>query len=93
MIDASWSNLLTQVPLVGVFVVFVLYIVKIFLEALDKRDAAYEKRNTAVIETMRDGNEIICTKLDIISAEVRKKQTSKGATLAPAPRARTRVKA
>ena len=68
--EASWVSLLIQVPLVGVFVWFSLEMSKrnteaqrAFMEALDKRDAAYEKRNQAVIETINLMNQSVCAQL------------------------------
>lgn len=64
--DAIWSKLLSEVPLVGVFIVYTLYIIKVFMDELAKHDAAFEKRNTAVIEAIHDLNKSICGKIDRI---------------------------
>lgn len=48
----DWIALAVQVPLVGVFIWFSLENQKRFLEALDRRDEAYEKRNLAIVEAL-----------------------------------------
>lgn len=66
----SWMTLLIQVPLVGVFIWYSLEMSKrssesqkTFLEALDKRDQAFENRNAAVINTIATLNNSICAQL------------------------------
>ena len=66
----SWLTLLIQVPLVGVFVWYSLEMAKrsseaqkAFMDALDKRDAAFEARNTAVITAINSMNNSICAQL------------------------------
>lgn len=55
----SWVTLLIQVPLVGVFIWYSLEMDKrgkdsqrLYMEALDKRDAEYDKRNSALINAI-----------------------------------------
>lgn len=69
----SWISLLVQVPLVGVFIWYSLEMSKRmqesqmkFMEALDKRDDAFEKRNQAVIAVINSMNASICAGLDKI---------------------------
>lgn len=66
----SWVTLLIQVPLVGVFIWYSLEMSKrsaesqrAFMEALDKRDHAFEQRNSAVIHTIDNLNAAICAQL------------------------------
>jgi hypothetical protein len=65
--DASWLNLLIQIPLVGVFIWYSLEMSKRaaetqtrFMDALDKRDMAFEARNRAVIEHIQNLDVHIC---------------------------------
>ena len=67
----SWITLLIQVPLVGVFIWYSLEMAKrssdsqkAFMDALDKRDAAFENRNTAVIKAIDNLNTAICHQLE-----------------------------
>ena len=67
MPESSWLNLLIQIPLVGAFIWYSLEMAKRigesqqrFMEALDKRDEAYEKRNNAVIASMDKLNVTVC---------------------------------
>lgn len=69
----SWITLLIQVPLVGVFIWYSLEMAKrssdsqkAFMDALDKRDSAFEMRNTAVIRTIDNLNAAICHQLESI---------------------------
>lgn len=59
----QWISLLIQVPLVGVFIWFALTNQKQFMDALDKRDEAFEKRNTAVIDAIDRLNNAIDARL------------------------------
>lgn len=66
----SWITLLIQVPLVGVFIWYSLEMSKrsaesqrAFMEALDKRDQAFEQRNTAVIKAIDNLNTSICAQI------------------------------
>lgn len=66
----AWVSLLIQVPLVGVFIWYSLEMAKrsaesqrAFMDALDKRDQAFDNRNTAVIRTIDNLNNAICTQL------------------------------
>jgi hypothetical protein len=66
----SWITLLIQVPLVGVFIWYSLEMSKrsaesqrAFMEALDKRDHAFEQRNTAVIQAINNLNASICAQI------------------------------
>lgn len=70
----SWVALLIQVPLVGVFIWYSLESNKRwqqtseksqerFMEALDKRDDEFEKRNNSVITTIGSLNSAIVTQL------------------------------
>lgn len=69
----SWISLLIQVPLVGVFIWYSLEMSKRmqenqmkFMDALDKRDDAFEKRNQAVISAINSLNSSICANLEKI---------------------------
>ena len=69
----SWITLLIQVPLVGVFIWYSLEMAKrssdsqkAFMDALDKRDQAFEMRNTAVIKAIDNLNAAICHQLESI---------------------------
>jgi hypothetical protein len=64
MSETNWINLLIQIPIVGVFIWYSLVIQKAFMEALDRRDQAFEKRNAAVIEAIQELNKSICGKLE-----------------------------
>lgn len=64
--DPIWSKLLSEVPLVGVFIIYTIYIIRIFLDELAKHDAAFNARNTAVIEVIQELNKSICGKIDRI---------------------------
>ncbi len=66
----SWITLLIQVPLVGVFIWYSLEMSKrsaesqkAFMDALDKRDQAFENRNTAVIKAIDNLNSSICLQI------------------------------
>lgn len=66
----SWVTLLVQVPLVGVFIWYSLEMAKrnteaqkAFMDALDRRDAAFELRNKAVIDAINNLNNAICAQL------------------------------
>ena len=66
----SWITLLIQVPLVGVFIWYSLEMSKrsaesqrAFMDALDKRDASFEQRNTAVIKAIDNLNLSICAQI------------------------------
>ncbi len=68
--ESNWLSLLVQVPLVGVFIWYSLEMNKrmtqaqnSFMDALDKRDDAFEKRNNAVITTIDRLNESISAQL------------------------------
>jgi len=57
--EPSWISLLIQVPLVGAFIWYSLEMNKrmaeaqrMYMEALDKRDAEYDKRNSALINAI-----------------------------------------
>ena len=57
--EPSWLTLLIQVPLVGVFIWYSLEMDKrgkesqrLYMEALDKREAEYDKRNGAIINAI-----------------------------------------
>lgn len=66
----AWVALLVQVPLVGVFIWYSLkkddrsaQSQQAFMDALDRRDTAFEKRNFALIETVSAMNASILTAL------------------------------
>ena len=66
----SWVTLLIQVPLVGVFIWYSLEMSKrgaeaqkAFMDALDKRDHAFEQRNSAVIKAIDNLNNSICAQI------------------------------
>jgi uncharacterized Zn finger protein len=70
MESTSWLSLLIQVPLVGVFIWYSLEMnkrsnetQKTFMDALDKRDEAFDKRNNAIIQVIERMNESICAQL------------------------------
>ena len=46
----AWASILLQIPIVGAFIIFCLYIVRLFLAALDKRDESFEKRQAGIIQ-------------------------------------------
>ena len=73
MIDPNWINLLIQVPIVGAFIIYSIYMYRAFLEALNKHNEAFDKRNSAVIDAIADLNKSICGKLDIVTASSRKR--------------------
>jgi hypothetical protein len=68
----SWAALLIQVPLVGVFIWYSLTTQRAFMDALDKRDQAFERRNLAVIEAMDKLNTNVCVELGEIQIENQK---------------------
>jgi uncharacterized coiled-coil protein SlyX len=66
----NWVTLLIQVPLVGVFIWYSLEMAKrssesqkAFMESLEKRDTAFEIRNSAVIHAIDNLNAAICIQL------------------------------
>lgn len=66
----NWVTLLIQVPLVGVFIWYSLEMAKrssesqkAFMESLEKRDNAFEIRNSAVIHAIDNLNSAICVQL------------------------------
>lgn len=70
MDNTSWLSLLIQVPLVGVFIWYSLEMnkrgnetQKTFMDALDKRDEAFDKRNAAIISVIERMNDSICVQL------------------------------
>jgi hypothetical protein len=55
----EWLSLLVQVPLVGAFILYSLEMVKranesqkLYMDALDRRDVEYDKRNGALINAI-----------------------------------------
>lgn len=48
----GWSHLVIEAPMVVALIWFALQMYNRFLDALDRRDAAYERRNAAVIEVI-----------------------------------------
>ena len=68
----QWITLLIQVPLVGVFVWYSLTANAKFMESLDKRDAAFEARTKAIIETMNTNNRAVLDSL----AEMRREESA-----------------
>ena len=69
----SWITLLIQVPLVGVFIWYSLEMSKrsaetqkAFMDALEKRDTAFENRNSAVIKAIDNLNTAICHQLEAL---------------------------
>ncbi len=73
MIEQVWIKVLEQVPLVGAFILFTLYITKTYLEALEKQRQGFEKQTTAIVEAMNHMNESICNKLDQQARRSRRK--------------------
>ena len=73
MSESIWTSLITQAPLVVAFIVYSLYITRAFMDAMDKRDAAFEKRNAAVVEAIQDLSKTICDKLDRAKPPARSK--------------------
>jgi hypothetical protein len=72
-VGTDFVSLLVQIPLVGVFIWYSLEMnkrsnqtQKEFMDALDKRDEAFDKRNAAVISAIEHLNESICTQLSNI---------------------------
>lgn len=66
----SWITLLIQVPLVGVFIWYSLEMSKrssesqkAFMESLERRDTAFEYRNTGVIKAIETLNNSICSQM------------------------------
>lgn len=66
----GWVSLLIQVPLVGVFIWYSLEMNKRmqeaqekYMEALDRRDEAFEKRNSSVIASISSLNQAIVAQL------------------------------
>lgn len=75
----AWVSLLIQVPLVGVFVWYSLNMNKSmqesqqkFMEALDRRDAEFMKRNEAVIHAIDGLNNSICAQLQSVASQLEK---------------------
>lgn len=60
MTSDVWVNLLIQIPLVGAFIWYSLQAQKAYMDSLDKRDSAYEKRNAAIVRSI----EQLCEKID-----------------------------
>ena len=76
MDSTSWLSLLIQVPLVGVFIWYSLEMnkrgnetQKTFMDALDRRDIAFDKRNAAIIQVIERMNDSICAQLKDISEQ------------------------
>jgi len=59
----NWVTLLIQVPLVGVFIWYSLQAQQRFMDSLDKRDAAFERRNEATINAINTMQAAIMTEL------------------------------
>lgn len=73
----GWVSLLIQVPLVGVFIWYSLKLSdrmtesqKVFLEALEKRDVAFDARNKALIDTINQGNQAICETMNAMRQDI-----------------------
>lgn len=73
----SWVQLLIQVPLVGVFIWYSLEMAKrstesqkTFLEALDKRDTAFDLRNKAMIDSMNANQKAICETMNAMREDI-----------------------
>lgn len=82
----DWTALVTQVPLVAAFIWFATSMQKTFADALDRRDKAYDERNTALVMAIQANTgqlteltKILCShdaatekSLDMIQATVTK---------------------
>ena len=64
----SWVTLLIQVPLVGVFIYYSMMTQNKFLEALDKRDEAFQRRNQALIDSMGAMQQAIVAEIKSLNA-------------------------
>lgn len=60
----DWTALVTQAPMIAAFIWFALEMNKrsqdqqrVFIEALDRRDQAYEKRNEAICDALEKQTE------------------------------------
>ena len=76
MNNLDWINLLVQIPLVGAFIWYSLVTQRAFMEALEKRDIAFEKRNEQLIDSISELNKAICGKLDKLDRQPRLKAKS-----------------
>jgi len=72
----AWMALLIQVPFVGVFIYYSLkkderaaQTQQSFMDALQKRDEAFERRNAALIDTINTMNAAICVELGKLREE------------------------
>ncbi len=77
MLEQVWTKVLEQVPLVGAFILFTLYITKAYLDALSKQSEGFEKRTAAIVEAMNRMNETICSKLDQQSRRQTRRKSAK----------------
>ena len=73
----AWISLAVQVPLVGIFIWYSLTVSKSqaeaqakFMDALDRRDLAFEKRNQSVISAIDALNASICAQLNVVGARL-----------------------
>ncbi len=76
--EPSWLTLLIQVPLVGVFIWYSLEMdkrgkesQKLYMEALDKRDAEYDRRNSALIGAINAMSAANTASSSAIQAEIK----------------------
>ena len=76
--ETTWINLLIQVPLVGAFIWYSLEMNKrgaeaqrMYMEALDKRDQEYDKRNGALINAINSMSVAVTASIQHLSDEQR----------------------
>lgn len=73
----SWVTLLIQVPLVGVFIYYSMMTQNKFLEALDKRDEAFQKRNQDIVAEIKALNASQERHDEFVRENVARKSTAK----------------
>ena len=78
MISPDWTKLLIEAPVVGAFVLYSIYMYRAFLEALNRQNEAFDKRNQAVIEAIAELNKSIGGKLDRLKPARANSTTRKG---------------
>ena len=74
----DWITVLVQVPLVGAFIWYSLEMnkrsteaQKMYMEALDKRDQEYDKRNSALITAINSMSAAVTASIEHLSDEQR----------------------
>lgn len=71
MDPTSYLTLLLQVPLVGAFIWYSLRVSHEFLNALERRDEAFEKRNAALIQAINNMSESIAMQIQALTTAQR----------------------